>query len=196
MEALKLIIEFLLVLGVLSGFAFIVVKFSGRKDIVEQIRSIDPEELYQNLKETGVISKYYHERLLTETEAAALRAIQELCKERNEYVFTQVSLKKILGHHDQQSRNDIDSKYVDFLLTDHDFIPVFAIEVFESGRFNRKSTEQPDDIKRLALIEAGIGYLTITTNKKEAYNDIYTALSTTFEEESRITELLSDIEDR
>lgn len=148
--------------------------------VVLKLRSKTPveqrqtrEEFYSEQQErvsTG--DGYRKQKLLNETEKQAYKAMLDARNGRHLRIFVQVSLGEVLANSNKRLYYDINSKRVDFLITDAKFEPIMAIEIHGTGHHN-STAWQRDTIKRAALTDAGIEYVSIVTNSHKAYQDTY-----------------------
>ncbi len=111
---------------------------------------------------------YKRKRVLNNTEFVAYHAIKKTIKDshinNSAYLFPQISLGEVLGHHDNECRSAINSKRVDFLLVNKGFWPFAAIEIHGTGHYSGSSSHLRDEIKQTALEAAGIRYIPIVLN--------------------------------
>lgn len=150
-------------LGVL--LAVVLLRFGiGRK------RS-DKELYYIHQSKRAKSGGYKKKTLLNKTEQRAYQAIVESKGRRNWLVFAQVSLGEILKHDNPRQYRDVMAKRVDFLITDKQFNPLIVIEINGSGHYFNHA-ELRDAIKQSALESAGVGYLAIDVDDKQAFAQV------------------------
>ncbi|MHA6187797.1 DUF2726 domain-containing protein [Escherichia coli] len=75
-------------------------------------------------------------------------------------IFPQVSLGEILKSKDRTAFFSVNSKRVDFVVTDLNYIPVAVIEYQGSGHY-KGNAKVRDEIKKIACEKAGIKYLPV-----------------------------------
>lgn len=117
-----------------------------RRDAVDQLRAV-------------MTAEYTAQPLLNESEARVLKELDRFvhdCDPRWR-VMAQVSLGEILTSTDPAAYASINSKRVDLLLVDGDYLPRHAIEYQGSGHHQGTAAAR-DAVKKEALRRAGIGY--------------------------------------
>lgn len=118
----------------------------NRRDAVDQLRVV-------------MTAEYTAQRLLNESEARVLKELERFvgdCDPRWR-VMAQVSLGEILTTTDAAAYASINSKRVDLLLVDGNYLPRHAIEYQGSGHHQGTAAAR-DAVKKEALRRAGIGY--------------------------------------
>lgn len=137
-----------------------------------------PDNHYDEQKARVEQGGYGRQRLLNRTETVAYKAIWsvlfDLNLNRQYIVFAQVSLGEVLSHPNKQLYFDINSKRIDFLLTDRDFTPVLAIEIQGQGHYQDDKATKRDMIKRTAMESAGIDYISIALGDDQDENKVLT----------------------
>ena len=97
---------------------------------------------------------------------AALGIVLE--RQRKERVLAQVCLGEFLRNPDKRAHSAINSKRVDVLVCDDDFMPLVAIEIDGSGHRLSDLTDINDEGKEHALRSAGIALIRITAKEDDA----------------------------
>lgn len=166
-----------LLLG-LTGFAVIVFVFIFGVTLTKK-RRFNSKNFYQKQTERVQLGGYKKQALLNKTEQIAYQAILAARGRLALQIFAQVSLGEILTHSHKKHYRDIMSKRVDFLVTDANFIPILAIEIHGSGHYAQHAQAR-DNIKKLALTNAGIDYLAIITSGRSIYKDVEKACGNYF----------------
>ncbi|WP_133511410.1 DUF2726 domain-containing protein [Candidatus Thiosymbion oneisti] len=115
-----------------------------------------PKERYQQHVAIARSARYRKKRLLNKGEERLFRALVKASKANDYRVFSQVSLGEILNA-DGDAFSVINSKRVDFCLTDKNFYPIAMIEYYGSGHDDETSKER-DEVKKKAAENAGITY--------------------------------------
>lgn len=164
-------------LVILIGFLFFFFYFLGKIDKTKKRATYEASkaDYYANQQIRVEVGGYKKQALLNQTEKIAYKAILDAREEHKLRVFAQVSLGEILSHNNKQLYLDINSKRVDFLLTDSRFMPLLVIEIHGSGHYSGSSSERRDEIKRIALQDAGIAYLAIATGGDQIYQDVFSS---------------------
>jgi hypothetical protein len=84
------------------------------------------------------------------------------------YVFPQVSLGQIIGTETQQAYRAINSKRCDLLVADRQGNPVAVLEYQGSGHNIGGTAQRRDEIKRMALEQAGVRFVEIRNGATQA----------------------------
>lgn len=139
-------------------------------------------EFYAGQKTQVEEGGYRAQYLLNQTEKDAYMALKASNGRRAIHVFPQVSLGEVLSHPNKKHYFAINSKRIDFIITDGQMKPVAAVEIHGTGHsgnnaYSAQTTGLRDDIKRTALESAGIDYLSISTNKSEAYRTVASVIA-------------------
>lgn len=123
-----------------------------------------------NLQLLSVLECNFQKQLLLNKSEAVLhkllnRFIAE--KELPLFLFSQVSLGEILKSNDRTAFFAINSKRVDFLITDYSYSPLAVIEYQGSGHY-KGNAKVRDEIKRTACEKASVVYLELKSDFTEA----------------------------
>ena len=97
---------------------------------------------------------------------AALGVVLE--RQRKERVLAQVCLGGFLRHPDKRAHGAINSKRVDVLVCNDDFMPLVAIEIDGSGHRLSDLADITDEGKEHALRSAGIALIRIAAKEDDA----------------------------
>lgn len=62
---------------------------------------------------------------------------------------------------------DIASKRADFVITDSENVPIKVIEIHGQGHYKGKTATKRDEIKKIAIEDAGIKYIAIAVGNDE-----------------------------
>lgn len=126
-------------------------------------------DFYKN--EVAVVrrSKFKKQRLLNLKEEELFWKLVKLCNEKSLRVFPQVSLGEMLSAEDNEAYRRINSKRVDFCITDKKFLPIAVVEYHGSGHKNETSDER-DKVKKVAVEMAGIEYIAISDGQEYQVN--------------------------
>ena len=127
-------------------------------------------ERYQQELEVVRRGSFKKKRLLNRSEEDVYWKLVNYCKERNLKVFAQVSLGEILSA-DSENYRYINSKRVDFCITNSNLMPVAVVEYQGSGHANSTSEER-DAIKREATEIAKMYYIEIHVGSENNISDI------------------------
>lgn len=122
-----------------------------------------PERYRQEL-EIVRRGNYRRQRLMNKSEERVYRNLVSYCDDRNLKVFSQVSLGEILSAGTEYYRF-INAKRIDFCITDHNLMPVAAVEYQGSGHFNETSEER-DEVKRTAIESADLFYISVNVGSE------------------------------
>lgn len=111
--------------------------------------------------------KFKKMRVLNRKEEQVYWNLMDYCNQKNYKLFAQVSLGEILSSSGEEYRY-INSKRVDFCITDKSFYPIAVVEYQGSGHHNETSEER-DSVKREAVEKAGISYISLNVGRE---NDV------------------------
>lgn len=111
--------------------------------------------------------KFKKMRVLNKKEEQVYWNLMDYCNQKSYKVFAQVSLGEILSSPGEEYRY-INSKRVDFCISDRNFYPVAVVEYQGSGHHNETSEER-DIVKREAVEKAGITYISLNVGRE---NDV------------------------
>lgn len=103
-------------------------------------------------------------RILNKKEEEVYWELVKYCKQNNLKVFAQVSLGEIVSSGGEEYRY-VNSKRVDFCITDRGFYPIAVVEYQGSGHMNETSEER-DGVKREAVENAGITYVSLNVGSE------------------------------
>lgn len=123
----------------------------------------DKKEVISNKQLNAVMSSEFSKTCLLN--ASELTLYKALCDHINKklfpvLIFPQVSLGEILKSKDRMAFFSINSKRVDFLITDLYFNPVAVIEYQGSGHY-KGNAKIRDEIKKVSCEKAGVMYLPV-----------------------------------
>ncbi len=137
-------------------------------------RKSEKNEFYKEQEQRVKIGGYKKQPLLNNTEDISRAAIIKALTNTNKRLYAQVSLGEILQHDNYKLYKDIQSKRADFVITDNKNIPICVIEIHGNGHYQNKNTTKRDEIKKLALEDAGIKYIAIAVgnNPKQIYAQV------------------------
>ncbi|MGL4768095.1 MAG: DUF2726 domain-containing protein [Formosimonas sp.] len=142
--------------------------------LLAEVDLTEPWQQVQSIKrllDSG--HKYNCKTLLNATESKAFAGVTEAVKKHNDACrtkkvkfFSQVSLGEVFNQSedDKDANALINSKRVDFLLTDWSYNPLIALEIHGSYRSSSTASEDTllrDEVKRLALESAGVVYCVV-----------------------------------
>jgi len=128
-----------------------------------------PERYRQEL-EVVRRGNFKKKRMLNKKEETVYGNLMTCCNERKLNVFAQVSLGEILASGGEEYRY-INSKRVDFCITDKRFYPIAVVEYQGSGHVNETSKER-DRIKREAVENAGIAYISLEVGQENDVQEV------------------------
>ncbi|MBS9778556.1 MAG: DUF2726 domain-containing protein [Gammaproteobacteria bacterium] len=173
MYEIKLVFVIVIVL-----FAFIFgVVLSGKRKKARKTQ----EQFYDEQQERVRVGGYKKQKFLNRTEQIARKAIWKAVydkqQNKNLQLFAQASLGEILSHQNKKLYMDINSKRVDFVLVEKNYLPHIVIEIHGQGHYSNSATKR-DIIKRNAIESAGIHYLPIAVGSEEEviFNTVYEAV--------------------
>ena len=137
-----------------------------------QIAPLQPPTPERYQQELAIVRRgnFKKKRLLNRSEEEVYRRLEAYCDERNLKVFAQVSLGEILSA-DSENYRFINSKRVDFCITNSNLMPVAVVEYQGSGHKNTTSTER-DAIKREATEIAQMHYIEIHVGAEREVGEI------------------------
>ena len=137
-----------------------------------QIAPLQPPtpERYQQELEIVRRGSFKKKRLLNRSEEDVYAKLLDYCNERNLHVFAQVSLGEILSA-DSANYRFINSKRVDFCITNSNLMPIAVVEYQGSGHTNSTSEER-DAIKRQATEIAQMHYIEIHVGAENQVGEI------------------------
>lgn len=142
----------------------------NRGDLYKKISNFveDQPVKNQNDKWLSIVknSVFTKRNLCNKEESILFGKIQNFAKENNFLLMAQVSLGEIIGSKDRTAYRSINTKRVDFLLVDNQFIPILAIE-YNGGGHHNSSSNVRDEIKEIALNSAGIKLAVFETGYKD-----------------------------
>jgi hypothetical protein len=127
-------------------------------------------ELYDRQLTIVRRSQYKKQSLLNRSEQKVFWALIEFCQNKDYRIFPQVSLGEILSA-EQESYSVINSKRVDFCLTNKQFIPLAVIEYQGKGHKNQTSSQR-DSVKKQSAEKAGILYIPILFGEEHKVSSI------------------------
>lgn len=117
------------------------------------------------------MQRYHKVRLVSKHEEHNMHAIYAVASKFDLYVFTKVRLIDVIAANspqDSEAVNKVIRKHVDFLLCDHDFMPICVIEVDDSTH-RTLSAQKRDAEKDLALADAGVPIFRTYTVKQAEF---------------------------
>ncbi|MCX4028196.1 DUF2726 domain-containing protein [Endozoicomonas sp. SM1973] len=117
----------------------------------------DDEKLQFYEEQLNQVNQYTYtsKPLLNHSEVKLYWVLVNFFKSKQLLVFAQVNLGQLLGHHDNDVHAIINSKRVDFCITNRRYLPVLVIEYNGKGH-NQAYAQQRDQIKQKAVEGAGI----------------------------------------
>lgn len=165
----------LLVLIVLIVFFVIVAKSSRSKNSAEEPLKTSSYQDYRKTRAEEnlriiLANSYQKQKVCNRLERmaylAALGIVLE--RQRKERVLAQVCLGEFLRNPDKRAHSAINSKRVDVLVCDDDFMPLVAIEIDGSGHRLSGLADITDEGKEHALRSAGITLIRIAAKEDDA----------------------------
>lgn len=120
---------------------------------------------------------YKKRTLLTEAEKVFFIALKEALPK--EHIFAKVRLWDIIDStkNEYKYTNKIQSKHIDFLLTDENYIPQIAIELDDKSHENARRKNRDEFLKK-ALEKAEISLLRIKVQKEYTIESIQEKIAT------------------
>lgn len=128
-----------------------------------------PERYRQEL-EIVRRGNFKKQRLLNKSEESLYWRLEDYCSQNNFQIFAQVSLGEILSTRTEDYRF-VNSKRVDFCITDSNLMPVAVVEYQGSGHKNNTSDER-DAVKRAAVENANVFYIEINVGEERQAHEI------------------------
>ena len=122
-----------------------------------------PERYRQEL-EIVRRGNFKKQRLLNKSEESLYWRLEDYCSQRDFHLFAQVSLGEILSTRMEDYRF-VNSKRVDFCITDKHLMPIAVVEYQGSGHKNNTSNER-DAVKRAAVENANVFYIEINAGEE------------------------------
>lgn len=165
----------LLILIVLIVFFVVVAKNGKSKNPAEEQQKTSSYQDYRKTRAEEnlriiLASSYQKQKVCNRLERmaylAALGIVLE--RQRKERVLAQVCLGEFLRNPDKRAHSAINSKRVDVLICDDDFMPLVAIEIDGSGHRLSGLADITDEGKEHALRSAGITLIRISAKEDDA----------------------------
>lgn len=110
-------------------------------------------------------NRYQSRLVLNREEQPYYWELVKFCRSHRFVLLAQVNLGEMLNSKNENAFMSINSKRVDFCITDQKFNPIAAIEYQGSGHYNSTS-EYRDQMKRHACESAGIVYIELFKGDK------------------------------
>ena len=155
MDALTMLVVFLVF--VLIFLVFLILRQPDLTDGGDKKKTIANKQL------SAVVNSDFSRTSLMN--ASETRLYKDICDHINDKafpvrIFPQVSLGEILKSKDRAAFFSVNSKRVDFVVTDLNYMPVAVIEYQGSGHY-KGNAKVRDEIKKIACEKAGIKYLPV-----------------------------------
>lgn len=161
----------------LAAIAFLIVgcsptnqtSTSATSGTIAPIPAPTPERYRQEL-EIVRRGNFKRQRLLNKSEESLYWRLEDYCSQNDLKLFAQVSLGEILTTRREDYRF-VNSKRVDFCITDSNLMPIAVVEYQGSGHKNSTSNER-DAVKRAAVENADVLFIEINVGEERQAHEI------------------------